>query len=315
MESNNHSLTKSITQYHLNDTCILGLRITLLVFHMINTLLHGIGTYILVKIVRQRDARPQHVFLLGLSTSELTMNVLEATRMITKILPNAVTTFGKYIKMINFSGTWLVVYLMMVYITIDRLLLISMKVRYNKVLSRQRAISVFSVTWVAGGIFAFSTVMSHVFLDFDWKDAYFKYFFSVADTLFIILAVITYQYILWKLKRSDKRLAVVDREVASKDQDHLQLDKRGRTPRANTSRLWKFYGTTIFLVLTFIVFLIIPDLTYLFYGILAQKKSDALFYACSLSYAFANFTDVIIYLYMQPRVRKEVRKIYRKNDV
>ena len=74
----------------------------------------------------------------------------------------------------------------------------------------------------------------------------------------------------------------------------------------------KFYPSFL-LVATFVIFLIVPDLTYLFYGIIAQNKSDTLFDACSLSFAFANFTDVIIYLYWQPRVKKQVQNIWRRN--
>ena len=177
---------------------------------------------------------------------------------------------------------------------------------------------VFTITWVAGGIFALGTSLSHHFLLFDWEDAYFKYFYSIVDVSFIILAVITYQYIFRRLQISNKRLTGGYRPPASKDLDQLQLDETRRmtnsSPTNQRTNLSRFYPT-ILLVLTFIVFLIVPDLTYLFYGIVAQKKSDALFYACSLSYAFANFTDVIIYLYMQPRVRKEVKRIRRKNDV
>ena len=74
----------------------------------------------------------------------------------------------------------------------------------------------------------------------------------------------------------------------------------------------KFYPSFL-LVATFIIFLIVPDLTYLFYGIIARNTSQALFYACSLSYAVANLTDVIIYLYWQPRVKKQVQNIWRRN--
>ena len=319
MSSHNVSSINSM-KYHLDESCVLGLQITLLAFHVINSLLHGFGTYILTKIVKQRNAKPQHIFLLGLSTSECVMNVLEGVRVTPGIVhhnsvADDVTTFTKYLQMITFSGTWLVVYLMMVYITIDRLLLIAMRVQYHKIMSRRRAMFLLVSTWVAGGIFALATILSHQFLQFDWEDAYFKYFYSIVDFLFIILALITYQYIFAELKLSHKRVTIDTRPTDTKDHDHLQVDEIRRLTNSATNlprlTLSRFYPS-ILLVLTFVIFLIVPDLTYLFYGIVAQKKSDALFFACSLSYAVANFTDVIIYLYMQPRVRKEVDKLRQK---
>ena len=138
-------------QYHLNESCLLGLTLTLLTLHVINSLLHGFGTYILWKIVQRENAKPQHIFLLGLSTSEFIMNVLEAIRLTPTVvhhnfIPVAVRTFSKYLQMITFSGAWLVFYLMMVYITTDRLFLIIMKARYDKIMSRQKAIIIFMIT-------------------------------------------------------------------------------------------------------------------------------------------------------------------------
>lgn len=306
-------------QHNLSHSSILGLRIALLVLHIVNSFLHGFGTFILVKIVRQKDVKPQHVFLLGLSSSEYAMNVLEAIRVIPKIATDALTTFGKYLQITTFSGIWLVVYLMTVYITIDRLLLIAMKVRYHKVMSKQRAIWLLSTTWIAGGIFAFATSLAYLLFHFDWKNTYFKYFYSIIDFSFIILAVVTYQYIFRRLQISHKRLTGEIKLPVRKSTHRLAAPERTTLTNPRTSTLhmnpWKFYRTTILLVLTFLIFIIVPDMTYLFYVVIAQKKSDGLFYACSLSYAFANFTDVIIYLYMQPRVRKEIKRVRRMKNV
>ena len=144
------SPTRSID---VDESCgILGLTQTLFTINFINSFLHGFGTYILAKIVQQIDSKPQHIFLLGLSSSECLMNFLDCVYRITIIICNEDVPHGVSVllQIINFSGTWFVVYFMMVYITLDRLLFVTLHVKYNSVVTRRRAIIIFTVTWIVG---------------------------------------------------------------------------------------------------------------------------------------------------------------------
>ena len=138
--------------------CVRGLTSALLTINIINSILHGFGTYILLKIVRQVDSKPQHIYLLGLSFSEFFMNFLDMVRHIVKIsrskdVDDDVKLFTDILEIINFSGTWFVVYFMMVYITLDRLLLVILNVKHHDIITRRRAIIVFSITWTIGEFF------------------------------------------------------------------------------------------------------------------------------------------------------------------
>ena len=154
-------------------------------------------------------------------------------------------------------------------------------------------------------------MLSLTYRKFDWKNAYFKFFYPTFDFCFVILAISTYGYIFTKHKHSQRRWSTVRRlgtiTTLIHDIHHPQSSTLERQRSVLTSwkifRSSKFYSSVL-LVLTFVIFLIIPDLLYLFYG-MKSDKNDLLLNICWLSYAFSNFTDVIIYLCMQPRVKRE----------
>ena len=116
--------------------------------------------------------------------------------------------------------------------------------------------------------------------------------------------------------RTEKRLPKTEAGVPTKKLDNDdenevgRVETVGKVSRFQLFRASKFH-TSVLLVLTFVVFLIVPDLTFLFYGILGERESEDLFHACCLSFTFANMTDVLIYLLLHPRVRKELKDMVK----
>ena len=64
----------------------------------------------------------------------------------------------------------------------------------------------------------------------------------------------------------------------------------------------RFY-ISVLLITTFLRFVKVPDLVYLFVGILNKNDSSTLLTACWVSYAVANLSDAYIYIFMQRDVR------------
>ena len=63
----------------------------------------------------------------------------------------------------------------------------------------------------------------------------------------------------------------------------------------------KFY-IPMLLVGTFIVFMVVPDMVMLFYGILGETISETLTVSCSISYTISSIADGVIYIFLQPAV-------------
>jgi len=184
---------------------------TVFALHVINVLLHGFGTYLLARLTRQRNATPQIILLLGLSTTEATMNFLEALRRIPAFIyqdniPSLVQKVFSYLTIIDLSGTWLLLYLVMHSIIIDRLLVATLGIKYSQYATKNRAIKIMSVNVSIVTVFTIFTVLAFEFYNFNWEDVYFKYIYPSFHFSFIILSTVSYSYIFYKFQKSQKRL-------------------------------------------------------------------------------------------------------------
>ena len=68
------------------------------------------------------------------------------------------------------------------------------------------------------------------------------------------------------------------------------------------------YFVPSLLITTFLVFMVVPDLTYLFFGIVSNQRSPQLLAACFVSYAVSSLTDACIYIFLQRDVRQLLNK-------
>lgn len=65
----------------------------------------------------------------------------------------------------------------------------------------------------------------------------------------------------------------------------------------------RFY-VSVLLIITFILFMVAPDLTYLIIGIVYNNPSESLLNGCWICYALPNLADGYIYIFVQDNVRK-----------
>ena len=72
------------------------------------------------------------------------------------------------------------------------------------------------------------------------------------------------------------------------------------------------YFIPTLLIGTFLLFMVIPDLTYIFVGIVSNRRSPQLLAACFLSYSVSALTDAWIYIYLQRDVRKLMKDKWRR---
>ena len=304
----------------------LGLMIVNFILHIINVLLHSFGTFILAKITRQHASKPPMVLLLGLSVTEATINVVETIRYIATFVHGRSKAMD-YLIVVDLSGAWVLLYLIMHCIVVDRLLICVLETRYQRIITRKRmmvllaALAGVSICLMAGTI-----VGMCVDSDWEWRRIFFMIIYPFFHVTFLTLSLASYSYIFHKifvesrtkmLSHSTelvevKREAAVasSRSITSDGATTLNITERKIKPSA-MNMLRKFY-VSILLVTTYIMFLIIPDLVYLFYGIVLDNMSELLVDLCWLFWNLSNISDAVIYLYINPVVRKEVKRTLDK---
>lgn len=261
-----------------------------IVMKVINIALHSTGIYLLRCLLKIKQESIQNVILLNLSACELLMNFLEGIRNLLMILidkeihvkeNNIVKEYLQILMLICF-----VFYLVMFHLTLDRLLHVTYPFKYRIYCTRQSVKVVLTLIWVVSVCITIALVIAYHFECVQPLPFVFTYIFPIIGFLFIGLAIITYVSIYRKVMESRK----------------FQNSNKSENWRQNFQRS-KFIPPVL-LIMTFIVFMVVPDLTILFVGIIGDNMSDYLISICEISYGLSNMADACIYIFMKPDVRK-----------
>ena len=298
-----------------NRVALVSILLTLNIF---NVFLHGIGIYLLLSLYKRVEHKVQYVYLLSLSTCELVINFLGGIDSIIRLIElptenkDGITVFNMTIKIIyivNATGFSLVFYFNMIYITVDRLLDILLSLKYPVYWDEYKAAILLKITWAIGIIVLVITcVLCYSLHKWKWEEAVFEFFYPILEFSFIILAFCTYGFIFRKFKDCQKPPAHVacNHHVAKRQNSTFEVFKNSR-----------FY-ISVLLIFTFILFMIVPDLIYLFICIIPNAPSPTILTACWISYGIANISDAFIYILLQVEVKtllmKKVRKFTRSNQ-
>lgn len=297
----------------------LALKIPLLVLNICNVILHSAGIALLISISKANKRSPkrieckQHIFLLNLSIAEGLFNLFEVIRIILYCLNSSETrtiqTIRQYLLIVNFTAIWVQVWIVLFGMTIDRLLNIILELKYPTYWDKSKSKNYLLIGWCVSGCIGVSIATAWHLSAFPWERIFFLYVYPIIDTAFIVLAITTYALIYKKYKDSQKfcLASVVHHSMSpftitnNKTLDYLATKKAC----SFMSFLQTRFCIPIMMVLTFLLFITVPDLIYLILGVDRDlKKRNVVLAGCWISYAVGNIADVIIYVFLQPNVRQ-----------
>lgn len=279
---------------------LLSITIVHIVLNFINIFLHGTGIYLLNILRKREESNIQNLLILNLSVTELSMNAFELIRTVFLLLKKynlaSFTTMQieEYLSIVMYFGISIVFYLDMSFITLDRLLNILLAIRYRIYCTEERAKYLLYVTWTIGGILSITISVVYHYFGIYWEEVLYKFVYPILGFAFLLLAIVTYIYIFKAYNKSES--------VASQRQKKIDEKK---TPDSSFKifRKSRFF-VAVFLIFSFILFMVVPDLVILFVGVVNGDISDLLMSACWVSYAICNMADACVYIFLQNRVRR-----------
>lgn len=281
---------------------MLALQIILLILNVTNAVVHTIGAYALISLYPASRHKPQRIYIINLAISEALVNSIEVIRDIPEFLtlsPESsilVQKMRNYLLMVSFIGVSFVYYFDMIYLTLDRLLKIWLSLKYPQYWNEDRAIYLLIGTWSVGFSLTLGLVIANVLNEFQWQLYVYRYFYPPLEFLYIIIAFATYWAIFQKYRSSNLRLSTIS--LAS-------VNNMSMRPQRSLCQEFRrsFFFIPFLLISTYLVFMIIPDLTFLFEAVIKDKYSEDLQNLCWISYAVSNLLDAAIYIFFIKDVR------------
>jgi len=135
-------------------------------------------------------------------------------------------------------------------------------------------------------------MVSHQHSNIYHKIAY-SYLWPILDALFLMVAVGTYSYFFVKIKENRKQVYQIASRIVSAQSSNKKV-------RRNLS-IKSFFMPGI-LVITFIIFIVIPDETTFFHQALNIEISEKLDFVLIVLFKFGYLSDAIVYIFLQKEI-------------
>ena len=272
------------------------IHIVLITLRCVDIILHTGGIYLLVSSNRRDKDSVQQLFITNLSVAEIGFSVLwlfmipvSELFIISDSASAIIKDVQHYVMICIYTMVAFVFYATMIFITLDRLVAIKFTLKYRIYWNGKRTKYLITGTWIVGGLLFLFVSASYKFTGFDFNIPFHMYLYTPLNFLFIVLAIFTYIFIFRQYRKS--------------------VNMTVRKSRRNTVFVVfcksRFY-LPVLLILTFLLFITIPQLTYLFLSTVQNKRSDILLSACVISYSISNIIDGCLYIFLQPVIKRQL---------
>ena len=276
------------------------LTIPLSLLNITNSILHLIGCYLLTSQYNSGAQTPQQVFLINISITEASVNLLQL------VLNHTYDTniswlkhTLKYLKTVRGYGFVCVYFITMIYITLDRLFDILLNIKYPVYWNERRAIVLVLATWCVAQACAVGTCFLQHHAQVQVYDILELYVYPVFGILFIAIATVTYVFIFRKYKQSCvppvARLSMCGDSLTSSLSTYQMFRKS------------RFY-IPVLLIGTFIVFTAVPDLIQMTFVYLGYHNNIGVETLMRILWALSYLSDAFIYIWVKTSVRRLLKK-------
>ena len=270
-----------------------GIDIALVTMNIINMLYHAMGSFLLISIYKRRRQTTQQLYIINLSLTEFIACVMILLEEFPDLIPMNITVsttlklVDKYLYVIIYV-IFCLYYISMMFITMDRLLGVLLNIKYPIYWSKRKTKYLLLTTWIIVVIACVVVSTIYKLTKFDYKVFFTTYIHSILNFNFILLVLFTYTYIFHQYTRSVSRIQVTRHQSAC-------------------SRLFhsKFY-VSFLLIVSFLIFMVIPNIFYLIYGKLQRGRGNNVEDIIKLFYQFSFTSDATIYIFMQTAVRRRL---------
>ena len=285
---------------------LLGILITPMVVGISNILVHSLGIYLLCSLLQYGNLGVQQKYLFHLSICEILFNILEIAKHILTIFPLFDNTsdigenLSAYLTLMSFPGVTMALYLIMAYITIDRLMLTILSVLYPLYWSIAKVKLLLMITWVTCIFTSLCLILIHQYTVFKLNNGLLMYCNPIYDLSFIILALISFLYTCYK------------REMYT----GIKLPRKRRGNMKPKGLIVVFLKSNIDvyipLMLIFLTVMVIPNLIHVVLRIICNNQSNTLPAAFNICYQLMTLMHGFICIFLY---RPTKRLLWRKLNI
>lgn len=246
--------------------------------------LNALGIYLLYKTCGNQPPSNHTIVVAAVSTLVIMISIMEGVHLIGELSGfNEGSKFSSNCD-VTIAGLFLVYYLVLCLLTLNRLMASVFIYNYRNVVSKRRLLSALLTIWIVGIIIT----LPFYFIEFDtFFKIWYKFIYLTLDAINLISAIVTYTYIFKTTKAREKRIKTSN--------------------QSNTSN--KLVLISFLIILTFILFVTFPDIYYAYRFAITEEGGTLEEKVVMICWQINYILDPLIYIFFQNELRK---KLFRK---
>lgn len=245
--------------------------------------LHAVGFWLLYYTnYTLTFSKIQRLYLLNLSFAEILICFISV---LCQLTPASLIDVSYYIYYVSFGGSFLL-YLIYYLITIDRFLIVYLNIKYHAVITMKEVRIAFCICYGISGL----VTMTLFVLNPKQKiyEVFSLYIVFPGNLLFILLTILVYSYIVFSIHKRRSKLAGSSRQ---------------RNHQSNRLQL-----LPILLIASFIIFFIIPSVTYTSIRLSNESTPPWLNVLLEVVYGAGYSTDAILYIFSLEKIKDKFKR-------
>ena len=248
--------------------------------------LHLFAIYVLHLARYTNLQQSQRFYLINLSLSEFLICFLGIWKRISKIY--GWSDEKTYIRYVQAGIATFAYYFVMIALTLDRFFEVFLNIRYPLFFTLTKTKIIVGIVWAMS---AFFTVMLCVMntTNPEVPNEILTYFYFVFGIICVVVSIFTYSYIMKKIY-TNKVGNIVPRESTGSSTDQAVAHAKQK------KRLIQSMYLPFLLLVTFVIFVVVPEIVYFVYDLLQLNMSDSVSTTLTTSYFLAYTSDVFIYI-------------------
>lgn len=255
---------------------------------------HTIGIWLLLK--PNSFPTNQKIYLIQLSTSEILFLLAQNIILFMKVYHLDTTPYYEYMLLFLLcavSLTWLYI---MVAMTIDRHLQISLNIKYELYVTTKRTCCVSIICWFIASISFLGLSLLKYFNNTQSRVIVVSYVLPVHHVIIIIIFISTYSYIYYRIKKCRRR-------------ERLTVSLTTQTRRT--------FLIPFLIVSILIVFVVLPEILHLFvvHGKVEKVQESVLLLVSMFLFDLGSLVDALVYIMINKSIRLKFTRMVRKRRV
>uniref|UniRef100_A0A7M6DJS1 G-protein coupled receptors family 1 profile domain-containing protein n=1 Tax=Clytia hemisphaerica TaxID=252671 RepID=A0A7M6DJS1_9CNID len=271
-------------------------QLLVVILSLFSTVLHSVGFVLLwrAKKVTNQYNKSQTLYLLHLSFTETLYSISGSLRILANVINRPDAELWVFI---GSSGVFIQLTMILIALTFDRYLAVRYNLRYLLIWTTKKTTIVIASIYFINILF---TILSINFLHSIQQayDVFSQFAWLPLDGVFVTVALLAYGYILHKI--AQRKLSLNETESS-------------RTSSSNHKRRRKPFLMVLALILSFTIFVVVPDIVALVFNRQNKEMSQSVELYLSFSFRAGIIVDFFIYVFGCREVRLMLKKCLRRD--